>query len=81
MTVNADLHGVGPGTHEVRVEDWCDRVFGRSWMGMDGSPSALVYAIRSTVAGLPLDNEVVYGKVGQRGHLIHVSEIQNGGER
>jgi hypothetical protein len=33
------------------------------------------YAMRSGVAGLPVDNEVVYGKVGAFGHLAHVSEI------
>lgn len=25
---------------------------------------------------LPLDNEVLYGKVGQFGHLVHISEIE-----
>lgn len=58
------------------VEDWWDRVAGKSWMGCDGNPACLKYAIRSAFAGLPTDNEVLYGKVGAFGHLIHVSEIE-----
>lgn len=63
------------GTTEYRVEDWNDRVFGQSWMDMTGHPASLVYAMRSAVAGLPLDNDVVYGKIGHLGHLIHTSEL------
>ena len=61
---------------EFHVEDWWDRVAGKSWMFCDGNPGCLVYALRSGLAQLPLDNEVLYGKVGGLGHLIHVSEIQ-----
>lgn len=58
------------------VEDWNDRVFGgTSWMDMQYHPASLVYAMRSAVAGLPLDNEVVYGKAQGLGHLVHVSEF------
>lgn len=80
VTVKADLHGQGPGEHEFTVEDWNDRVFGQSWMLLEGHPAALVYAMRSAMAGLPTDNEVVYGKVHGLGHLVHVSEIQGGAE-
>jgi hypothetical protein len=60
-----------------RIEDWNDRVFGQSWMDMDGHPASLGYAMRSAAGDLPLDNEVVYGKdeVGM-GHLVHVSEFE-----
>lgn len=59
-----------------RIEDWWDQVFGGiSWMKADGNPAAMHYAIRSAMCGLPLDDEVVYGKVGSAGHLIHVSEL------
>lgn len=48
---------------------------GQSWMFMTGNPAAIIYGMRVGVAGLPLDNEVVYGKVDGLGHMVHVSEI------
>lgn len=64
------------GGSEFKVEDYWDRVFGKSWMHSDGNPAALVYAFRAGVSGLPIDNEVLYGKVGSFGHLVHISEIE-----
>lgn len=61
--------------HEYRLEDWWDRVTGESWMESKDNPIAIQYAIRSSFCGLPLDNEVVYGKIGLFGHLIHVNEL------
>ncbi|MEV7034535.1 hypothetical protein AB0N99_30440 [Streptomyces sp. NPDC093272] len=78
VTVEADLHGSGATVHEFTVDDWNDRLFGQSWMFMEGHPASLVYAMRSAMAGLPTDNEVIYGKVGPFGHLVHVSEIVGG---
>lgn len=69
-TTNGDLAG-----QEYRIEDWWDRVFGSSWMFAEGNPAALIYAMRSGTKGLPINDEVVYGKVGAFGHLIHVSEL------
>ncbi|MBX7464889.1 hypothetical protein K1Y80_02180 [Streptomyces sp. MAG02] len=66
---------------DLTVEDWNDRVFGRSWMDMDGHMASLSYAMRSAAGSLPTDNEVVYGKVHGIGHLIHVSEIDGGAAR
>lgn len=63
------------GGSEFSVEDWWDRLDGRSWMFCDGNPACLVYAVRSAAADLPTDDEVVYGKVGGYGSLLHVSEI------
>lgn len=60
---------------EYRVEDWWDTVTGGSWMFADGNPACLMYALRNGVEGLPLDDEVLYGKVGPFGHLIHISEL------
>ena len=60
------------------VEDWWDRVTGGSWMFADGNPAAMIYGMRSGVAGLPTDNEVIYGKFGGLGVLVHVSEIETG---
>ncbi|OXS35433.1 hypothetical protein [Streptomyces sp. XY006] len=78
VTVTAALNGHLPSEHEFTVEDWNDRVFGQSWMTMQGHPASLMYAMRSAVASLPPDNEVVYGKVGGLGHLVHVNEIKDG---
>jgi acetylornithine deacetylase/succinyl-diaminopimelate desuccinylase-like protein len=67
---------------KITIEDWNDRVFGRSWMYMEGHPASLGYAMRSVAAALPLDNEVVYGHDERGlGHLLHTSEILDGGEQ
>lgn len=67
------------GTHagcEYRVEDYWDRVSGgKSWMDMGGNPACIIYGVRAGQEGLPIDDEVVYGKIGPFGHLIHVSEL------
>jgi hypothetical protein len=44
-------------------------------MTADGNPAALNYAARGV--GLPIDDEVVYGKIGAFGHLVHTKEIVN----
>ena len=60
------------------LEDWWDRVAGQSWMTCQGNPACLNYALRTGLSKVrvPTDNEVVYGKVGFLGHLLHVSEIE-----
>ncbi len=58
---------------DYRIEDWWDRVAGRSWKVCDGNPACLDYAMRST--GTPVDDEVVYGKIDGLGKLIHVSQL------
>lgn len=63
--------------HEFVVEDYWDRVTGDSWMWAEGNPAALNYAMRVYQAHLPLDDEVLYGKIGAFGFLIHVSEVQS----
>lgn len=60
---------------EFHVEDWWDRLTGGSWQTATGNPAALQYAMRSGFNGLPIDDEVVYGKIGPFGHLVHVSEL------
>ncbi|MDI9901338.1 hypothetical protein QM716_15880 [Rhodococcus sp. IEGM 1409] len=72
QTVEIKIEGE---TLEYRLEDWWDRVHGSSWMFAYPNPAALKYAMRAGFAGLPVDDEVVYGKVDIFGHLIHVSEI------
>lgn len=60
---------------EYCLEDWWENIAGKSWMVCNNNPACLKYATRSAFAGLPLDNKVVYGKVGSFGHLVHVSEL------
>lgn len=65
-------------THEFEVEDWWDRLVGRSWTVSDGNPAAMVYAMRigGITGKIPWDDEVVYGKIDGMGHLVHVKEIE-----
>lgn len=72
VTVN-----IGNGPEQYQVEDWWDHLTGGSWMLADGNPAALGYAIRTAfkVPSVPTDDEVVYGKIGGLGYLVHVSEI------
>lgn len=69
------LNAKGIDGAEIHVEDYWDRVTGGSWMFANGNPAALQYAMRSVFAGLPTDDEVVYGKVDGLGHIVHVSEL------
>jgi hypothetical protein len=65
------------GGTEFHIEDWWDRVGGRSWMFCDGNPACLVFAVRSAENKLPTDNEVLYGHAENGfGSLIHISEIE-----
>ena len=63
---------------DYRVEDWWDHLTGGSWMNAEGNPACLVYAMRTGLCehDVPTDNEVLYGKVGAFGHLVHLSEIE-----
>lgn len=83
---NAPFEGAGktfqlksdtPGLDGVlfRCEDYWDRVSGGSWQMAQGNPAAMKYAIRAGLTGLPTDDDVVYGKIGSFGELVHVSEL------
>lgn len=63
------------GGAEFKIEDWWDRVSGRSWGQAQGNPACLHYAMRAAANLIPADDEVLYGKIGHFGHLVHVSEI------
>jgi hypothetical protein len=67
----------GTATLTYDVEDWWDRVTGESWevSFAQGNMAALQYAIRQAKTGLPFDDDVLYGKIGAFGHLIHISEV------
>ena len=60
---------------EFRLEDWWINVHGTEWGEAVGNPAALMYGFRAGFAGIPPDNEVVYGKVGPFGYLVHASEL------
>lgn len=64
------------GGAEYRVEDWWDHLTGGSWRTAQGNMAAMQYATRAGLTGLPPDDEVVYGKIGAFGHLVHVSELE-----
>lgn len=73
QTVSVDI---GQGYQDYRVEDWWDRLTGGSWMDAVGNPAALNYAMRVATERLPINDDVVYGKIGAFGYLVHVSEIR-----
>jgi hypothetical protein len=71
-------HPQFPDCKELVIEDWYDRVAGRSWMVAQGNPGALVYAMRTGLQQayrVPTDDEVLYGKYNGLGVLVHVSEL------
>ncbi|WP_395391426.1 hypothetical protein WBP07_12500 [Novosphingobium sp. BL-8A] len=61
--------------HSYWIEDWWDRIAGQSWMDCDGNPACLEYAMRSGFDGDPINDDVVYGKVGSFGKLMHVRHL------
>lgn len=60
---------------EYRVEDWADRVMGGSVWQAAGNPACLKFAIRSAMEGLPLNDDLLYGKIGMFGEIVHVLEL------
>lgn len=64
------------GGSVILIEDWHDRVVGRSWRDCSGNPAALIYGLRAGMRLLPPDDEVLYGKIDNAGHLVHVSELE-----
>lgn len=64
--------------HDFILEDWWDHLTDTPWImsAMDGNPAAIVYGIRlGESPTIPHDGEVVYGKIGAFGHLVHTSEL------
>lgn len=64
------------GGSDIHIEGYWDDITGKSWLDSDGNPAALVYAMRSSNPPLPIDNNVLYGKVNGFGSLVHISEIE-----
>lgn len=73
-TVKIKANAVDVGGNEYHVEDYWHLIAGKSWMFCDGNPACLDYAMRNI--GLPTDNNVLYGKIGGAGKLVHISEIE-----
>lgn len=78
-------HKQYPNLKKLIIEDWWDRIAGKSWMDMTGNPACLVYAIRTATSeySVPIDDNVLYGKYYPEGKnglgfgvLIHISEIK-----
>lgn len=62
--------------NDYRVEDlWININNGVSWGDSVGNPACHQYAIRAAMDGLPPDDDVLYGKIGAFGYLVHESEI------
>lgn len=59
------------------IEDWYDRLAGESFADSFAKrvPVAIQYVKRAASLGLPRDDEVLYGKIGSLGYLVHVSEL------
>lgn len=60
------------------IEDWWDRVSGRSWGDRPWSAEQMVYAARMVRDRRPPppDEEVLCGKIGGVPVLIHLTEIK-----
>lgn len=66
------------GGADFCIEDYWENVSGTSWMNSNGNPAAMTYAIRIGCQefNIPMDDEVVYGKICGIGYLFHVSELE-----
>ena len=73
------IKGESIGGDDFRVEDWAENVLGCPWFMANGNPAAIIYAVRvneRTAFGIPMvDNEVLYGKLGGMGFLLHINEL------
>jgi len=60
---------------KATLEDWWDKLTGKSWMYSEGNPAAMIYGMRAGFNNLPTDDDVVYVKINNLGHLVHTSEL------
>lgn len=90
QTVDVALRGMRPNEPTATtpalftVEDWWDRVDGRSWTDCNGVLPVIQYAMRAGFTGTldMVDDEVLYGRIAWDGHdggkvLVHISEIRD----
>lgn len=71
------LSRIDLGNKEFIVEDWWENVYGASWRNADGNIAALSYAIRIGLrhGAVPLDDDVLYGKIDGMGYIFHLTEL------
>lgn len=66
--------------NEYLVEGYWDELTGKSWLETDFRPAIMNYAFRTStekhLKEYEYSEEVLYGKIGIYGHLVHVSEIE-----
>lgn len=73
--------------NDFYLEDWWDRLMAEEHRGEgagepvswqhDSRIACTQYARRVIAENLPMDEEVVYGKIGALGYLIHVSQLED----
>lgn len=71
------IHHQYPHIKEIVIEDWWDRITGKSWMENRNNSAVMMYLIRINQPGyqIPVDDEVLYGHYKGSGILIHISEL------
>lgn len=76
-TINIKQEANHIGGQQITIEDYWHLVSGKSWKVSNGNPAAINYSMRTSLAAfkVPLDDEVLYGKIGGLGYLVHVSEL------
>lgn len=81
VTTALPLFNQADTTVQYRIEGYWKDIAGTSWMFATGNPACLSYAMRAGLSGLPVDDDVLYGKTPDGlGHLVHVSEITEGND-
>ncbi|GAB3550664.1 hypothetical protein [Spirosoma fluminis] len=63
------------GGQILEVEDWWDRIAGRSWVESEDRPETRIYPFRAGFERLTPDNDVVFGSIGDNKLLMHLSEL------
>lgn len=63
------------GNCEFVIEDWWQNVAGVSWIDSGNDYRVRKYALRIGGTKVPVDDEVLYGKIGPSEYLFHVSEL------
>lgn len=60
---------------EFVVDDWWDRVNGASWQDSTDKLSFTYNARQARAGYLPMDDEVLLGRIGNKEVLVHLAEI------
>jgi hypothetical protein len=74
VKIKDDVPKIGGLTYEV--EDWWQNLSGKSWKVSEGNPACMMYAMRIGSQGIPLDDDVLYGRIDDSSKgLLHLSEL------